>query len=228
MTRLEPGVVELIEGLVRTTAAAGGLTCLVTGPVCAGLTDALDGLALERGAVRCVDDVDAALEACEDAVLERAGLAGVPRAIPLRDHQALRELDPDGFALVSERMTHRIVAAGELVVRRGDPGDAILFLTAGQASVLITQADGHTRRAATVGAGALLGDLALLDRAPRSADVRAEMDVEVYALPLDELDALALVAPVVERSILRSALRETTRIARRLEIELAAVRDRAA
>ena len=84
-------------------------------------------------------------------------------------------------------------------------------------------ADGTPVRAATLAAGALVGDLALADRAPRSADVKADTDIELFALPLAALDRLGAETPRIETALLRSALREASRTALRLEGELSAV-----
>jgi glutaminase len=214
VTRVEPGVVELLADLAEALAAAGSDTMLVTGMP---FTEGLDG------GVRTFGDRDAALETAEDTLLRRLGISAPGPAIALREHPALAELDDAGVERVAELSERRHVAAGEFLARNGDPADAIFLLTAGRASVLRRAADGTRVRAATLAAGALVGDLALADRAPRSADVKADTDIELFALPLAALDRLGAEAPRIEAALLRSALREASRTARRLEGELRAV-----
>ena len=147
-------------------------------------------------------------------------------AIALREHPALAELDNAGVERVAELSERRHVAAGELLARNGDPADSVFLLTAGRASVLRRAADGTPVRAATLAAGALVGDLALADRAPRSADVKADTDIELFVPPLAALDRLGAETPRIETALLRSALHEASRTALRLEGELSSARSK--
>ena len=72
----------------------------------------------------------------------------------------------------------RRFASGSAMVRAGDPGRAFYVLLDGNAKV--RRPDGRSRR---LGAGDYFGEMALLDGAPRSADVVA--DGEVLALTID-------------------------------------------
>jgi CRP/FNR family transcriptional regulator, cyclic AMP receptor protein len=59
--------------------------------------------------------------------------------------------------------------AGETIFAKGDPGDRMYVITSGTVRI----EDGG-RHIATLGQGELLGELALIDAAPRSADAVAE------------------------------------------------------
>lgn len=77
-------------------------------------------------------------------------------------------------------------AAGDTIFAKGDPGDRMFVITAG--SVRVT--DGE-RLIATLGPGELLGELALIDASPRSADAVA--DTACALAPIDRPRFLFLV-----------------------------------
>ncbi|HWI00760.1 MAG TPA: MFS transporter [Propionibacteriaceae bacterium] len=72
------------------------------------------------------------------------------------------------------------VAAGQEVVRQGDPGDRFYVIETGAANVV-----GNGRLLATLGPGDGFGEIALLRRVPRTATVRAATDLELQALTCD-------------------------------------------
>ncbi len=84
------------------------------------------------------------------------------------------------------------VAAGEVIVREGDPADRFYIIEGGR--FLVDQLDpatGEQRRLRALGPGEVFGELGLLRSAPRSATVTAETDGSLLAL--DAGDFLALV-----------------------------------
>jgi CRP/FNR family transcriptional regulator, cyclic AMP receptor protein len=69
------------------------------------------------------------------------------------------------------------ISAGDTVFTQGDPGDQMYVVKTG--SVLL-RADG--REVETVGAGGLFGEMAVVDREPRSATALAETNCELVAI----------------------------------------------
>ena len=70
-------------------------------------------------------------------------------------------------------------AAGEFVFKAGDPGETMYIITEGEVEVL----DGSGTILDTVGTGSIVGELALIDDAPRSASVVAKTDCRL--VPVD-------------------------------------------
>lgn len=70
-------------------------------------------------------------------------------------------------------------AAGELIFEAGDPGRVMYVVQEGEVDVLA-----NGRVIDTVIAGGIFGEMALIDRSPRSASVMARTDCRV--VPLDE------------------------------------------
>lgn len=88
-----------------------------------------------------------------------------------------------------ERLLRPLQArAGETVVHKGEPGDALYLVAAGEVEVL--SEDGGFRLT-TLHAGQDFGSVALLSGAPRSASVRAVTDVELRILSIADLRALS-------------------------------------
>jgi hypothetical protein len=77
--------------------------------------------------------------------------------------------------------------AGELLVRQGDPGEAIFLLLDG---VLDVEVDGA--KLAEVGPGAILGERAVLEGGRRTATLRAVTPVKVARAGAEEIDSDAL------------------------------------
>jgi CRP-like cAMP-binding protein len=75
-----------------------------------------------------------------------------------------------GFAALSREQRY---PRGALIVRQGDPGDALYVVRSGTVKVAIVGDDGREVILDTLGQGAHFGELALIDGRPRSAHVVA-------------------------------------------------------
>lgn len=103
--------------------------------------------------------------------------AGVPEAARARLAAAAR---PVGYA------------AGEAVFRRGDPGEGMLVLLDGLVRLHLATAGGRELTLGLLGPGEPIGELALIDGGPRSADATALTPAR--GLMLRHADARAVIA----------------------------------
>lgn len=83
----------------------------------------------------------------------------------------------------------RWVAAGKELFREGDPGDGVYLVLSGEIDV-VKRASAGERSLATLGAGAVLGEMALLTADARSATGRALADTNLLHLPAARFRAL--------------------------------------
>lgn len=83
------------------------------------------------------------------------------------------------------RLTDCEVPAGQTFIRTGDPGDCLYFLRCGRAVVRRNGVE-----LAQLAAGHVVGEMALLDRQPRNADVVAVSDCQLSRLSLQHFDEL--------------------------------------
>lgn len=79
----------------------------------------------------------------------------------------------------------RRVAANQILFVGGEPSEHLYVVRSGLLRVLTTSPHGEQLVLSTVGAGEAIGELSLLDRQPRSADVVAAEPSELIAVPAD-------------------------------------------
>jgi CRP-like cAMP-binding protein len=93
----------------------------------------------------------------------------------------------------------RRFADGAAMVRVGEAGGTFYVLLAGAARV-----DRPGRRSVRLGIGAFFGEMALIDDAPRSADVVAEGEVLALAIGRPGFTKLLRVEPALAQALLRT------------------------
>jgi CRP-like cAMP-binding protein len=115
-------------------------------------------------------------------------------------------------ALVASLVVQREVEPGAVLVREGDAAGELLVIQQGSVDVTKRVAGAeHEHRIATLDAGATLGEMTLLDRAPRSATVRAATTTRVGILSMDRLQQLGRAEPDIERQLLANLSKELSR-----------------
>ena len=99
------------------------------------------------------------------------------------------------------------VPAGKVLTREGEPGHEFFVIEEGTAVVSIPGGD-----AVHIGPGECFGELALLERAPRTATVQAESDMRLIVLDSREFGSLMDGLPRVAESV-RAAVAKRLRAA---------------
>lgn len=95
--------------------------------------------------------------------------------------------------------------AGEVLFRAGEPADAAYIVVTGRVRVLADDQDGElVRPIPEIGSGELVGEVALLDGAERSATVVAARDSRLARLPIDRFEALAVARPEGMLAVMRT------------------------
>lgn len=108
---------------------------------------------------------------------------------------------PNAMAAVKRVLRPVSVSAGTLLFRTGDSGDACYIVETGVLQVR-TDVDGH--ELATITAGSVVGELALLLNEPRSATVAAVTDSRLLQLRRLDLDALLAEHPALSIALSRA------------------------
>ncbi|HMM34688.1 MAG TPA: cyclic nucleotide-binding domain-containing protein, partial [Thermoanaerobaculia bacterium] len=103
--------------------------------------------------------------------------------------------EPEAFRDLEEAVEWRRVAAGELLVRQGDPSDAMYVVVTGRFRTTVRGADGTESVVRETGPFSTIGELGLLADQPRSASVVALRDGEVLRLGRDAFRGFALKRP---------------------------------
>lgn len=133
-------------------------------------------------------------------------------ATPAEMHEFLRAVPlfagllPSELARVALVMNPVQVSAGDVVCAEGEPGHEFYVIASGEAAV---ERGGHAE--AKLSTGDHFGELALLDRGPRSATVRATTDARLYVLHEQSFAAVLNEVPALAQKLLAalaSRLRE--------------------
>jgi CRP-like cAMP-binding protein len=122
--------------------------------------------------------------------------------LPLAAQELLRGVTPGQLAAIERAVEIRDLPAGTFLAREGDPADAVFFLLSGQVSVRLPL-DGRdaTRRLAAFGPGAAVGELALLDGSPRSADLVVDEESRIAIFSVDDVKQLDHDEPGLEATL---------------------------
>ncbi|MBN1959651.1 MAG: cyclic nucleotide-binding domain-containing protein, partial [Deltaproteobacteria bacterium] len=119
--------------------------------------------------------------------LPPAAPGAAPVALPL-----FCELDTQVFTAVVRSLSYHRVPAGADLLKEGDMGDSLLILASGMASVSKNGAV-----LAKLGPGSVVGEMALITRAPRSATVTADEFCEYFELSRQNVHNIAKLEPKV-------------------------------
>jgi CRP-like cAMP-binding protein len=126
------------------------------------------------------------------AALMRAESGGPLPFVPL-----LGTLQPRDFVELARCLEPLTMEPGDPVVEQGTDGDAMYIVAEGTVSVSRLGSDGERRLLARLGPGAFFGEMALVCRAPRAAEVRAADRVVLLRGVRDDMEQLARRIPAV-------------------------------
>ena len=119
--------------------------------------------------------------------LPPAGAAAMPQPMPL-----FCELDAQAFVETVKRLQYRRVPHGVKLLEEGAPGDSMMIIVSGHVSISKGQAV-----LCQIGPGAVLGEMALITHAPRTATATAATVVEYFELGREEVAQLSQYQPKV-------------------------------
>ena len=126
--------------------------------------------------------------------MARSDVVEALRGIPLFAAVPEKQLQRLGDA-----MRARTIAAGEEVVVEGSGGVGFFVIESGEASV-----SQSGEQVATLGSGDTFGEMALIDRGPRSATVRATTELSCHGMTAWEFRPLVTENPEIAWSLLET------------------------
>ncbi len=135
-------------------------------------------------------------------------LTEIEKLVLLRQVPMFAELAPDHLEDLAEVVVERHFQPGSDLCREGDAGDAVFLLVKGKVKVLTGGSDGRPERVLNeLGPGAVIGEMAVFDAAPRSATVRAVERTRSLTLPGDEFKSLLSQRPEMSQVIIGELVR---------------------
>jgi predicted acylesterase/phospholipase RssA/CRP-like cAMP-binding protein len=115
--------------------------------------------------------------------------------------------DPEALAMVEAVAQWVELRAGETLFEQGDPGDAAFLVATGRLRVVQSQRGGPQEEVGEIGRSEIVGELSLVDGAPRSASVHAVRDSHLIRFSREAYEELVERYPRVGIEITKMALR---------------------
>jgi SulP family sulfate permease len=146
-------------------------------------------------------DLDRALEACEQRIIEAHRTEG-------DDARSLQSWLSDalGNAQHADRLAgycRRLeVGPGDIVARQGDTAASMHFILEGRVGIVVNVGDGRTTRVRSLGRHTSIGEMGLITGRPRSATIQAEADSVLYELSAEDYERIKRDDPALSLALL--------------------------
>lgn len=135
---------------------------------------------------------------------------------PITFHPAIRqatvfaEVRDSDFDILVPALLRRHLGVGDRVYRQGERGDSMVIVADGELAVWVRGEGGNERELDRLGPGQVVGEMACLDPAPRSATVVASEPTLALELNRNLLTSLRSYAPQLVSSIVRGIIQHVT------------------
>lgn len=133
----------------------------------------------------------------------------------------LSSLKPRHHDLLTAQVKQKNYAKNSIIIAEGEESDSLYIVNDGQVKIFISDADGKEMQLQILGPGDYFGELALIDRKPRSASAmatcRSQLSVitsEDFMQCLTDNNEMALIM----LQVLTKRLRDATELQRRLAL----------
>ena len=185
----------------------------------AGLDEAGQPTTLDHPAVRVRFSLRSAVARNDFFCTEPAGSAILARANPWTSPNASsssgRSRSSPGSRPARSSSSRSVAteerhALGTKIFQHGDPGDKLYIILEGKVRISRDVPGMGEEALAVLGPGAVFGEMALLDEAPRSADARVHERCRLLALPKDAFEDLLFLHKDLAYEVLWSVVRMLT------------------
>ena len=144
--------------------------------------------------------------------IESESMAVERRVDSLRRIGMFEALNPEQLGRLAEEGIERVYAAGEPVIRQGDPGTSLFVIMHGRVEVLVLQDGTPSVRLATLEAGDYFGEMSLMTGTPRSATVTALVETRLLEVGKESFRRILAAQPdLVEKLGAALQLRQSER-----------------
>jgi hypothetical protein len=143
-----------------------------------------------------------------DANAAMASLTAIEKMMLIRQVPIFAQLDAEDLEQLAAIVEERRIEAGRDLFKEGDVGDAVYLIVKGQVRVYVGGHDGRPETTVNdMGAGACIGEMAVLDSAPRSASVRAIDRVRALRVPGEGFKRVLSERPEMSEAIVAELVR---------------------
>jgi CRP-like cAMP-binding protein len=109
---------------------------------------------------------------------------------------------------LAAHLKERRLRPGQVLMTEGEPGHEMYFVRRGELAILKRITGGVEQVVGRVGPGEFVGEMALFDRRPRSASIRAESETDLLVLDRPAVQALINMSPAAAAAFLRALSEE--------------------
>jgi CRP-like cAMP-binding protein len=116
------------------------------------------------------------------------------------------ELPDDFFVALAQKVRKRSLIKDEILFTKGDKGDSLFIINSGAVKIVTQDSQENEVVLNQVGAGEIIGEMALLDHEPRSAGVVALEETSVMELNREDFMEILSGQPELALSVIRSLI----------------------
>lgn len=142
------------------------------------------------------NELDDAMFYLENAILEANGYKPKQEPVQLIDQQLLNGLTQEEVNELMKYLKYKCYGEGEIIIKKGSPAEDIFFLASGSVSIQDISDENKDFTLAIINSGNSFGEMALLDKQNRSANVKAQTSVSCFVLLYEILDKVESLAGV--------------------------------
>ncbi|HSL12476.1 MAG TPA: SulP family inorganic anion transporter [Actinomycetota bacterium] len=200
VTGLDSSAVLSFSKVAQLASVASFEVILVSVPVEIRAQLDAGGVGDDGGPISYEIDLDRGVEIAEDALLRGAGGLAHGRAGGI-------DLSDDIRERLGRHLEPMQLEAGAVLLRQGDPSDALYVLDEGTLTVQLETATGEVVRLRQLGAGTVVGEIAMYLGTPRTATVTADGPCRLRRLSRDALERMERDDPELATSLHRAFVR---------------------
>ncbi|HBK76069.1 MAG TPA: cyclic nucleotide-binding domain-containing protein [Gammaproteobacteria bacterium] len=168
--------------------------------------------------------IDDALARAEDWLLDKAfGINREQHVLSLNETDLLQDYSSQEIAVLAAYLEQHEHDQGEVILHQGEAGDRLCILIRGRVDVVIDlPGQGGEKKLLSLCAGTIFGEMAIIDRKPRAANVVANTTVTAMHLRDEALSRLRKEYPELDHRLsmgIASELSKRLRIANRVITE---------
>ncbi|HEU4860861.1 MAG TPA: glutaminase A [Chitinophagaceae bacterium] len=141
-------------------------------------------------------ELDDALYYLENTILESNGYEPKQEPVQLKDQQLLRGLSTAEVNELQKHLLYKCYEEGDTIIRKGSVAEDIFFIESGRVVIQDTSDENREFTLAIINSGNSFGEMALLDKQNRSANVKAQTRVTCFVMLYEILDNVESLAGI--------------------------------
>ena len=119
----------------------------------------------------------------------------------LRGTALLASVPEEDLKAVAAASRVRSFRRGQVVFTRSDPSDTVVVVISGRIKVVVRSADGGVLTLTVLQPGSMLGELAVVDGGPRSADAETVEDCQLLLIPRELIHDICARVPSAAQAL---------------------------